>query len=125
MSKERLKQFKNSLDFLDDSADMSDYHRLIDTLENLYKDGELDWIHRYAREKTRRVEELEMKHENIGAIFSRQNMRDRIQVLERENKRYRSNITELVLFIETSDEELHRKLHKTHVVLDKLLEGES
>lgn len=48
-----------------------------------------------------------------------------IDSLNDQNKRYHSNITELVLFIETSDEELHRKLHKTHVVLDKLLEGES
>src|SRR5690625_3647218 len=61
MSKERLKQFKNSLDFLDDSADMSDYHRLIDTLENLYKDGELYWVYRYAREQSGRVQELEQQ----------------------------------------------------------------
>lgn len=40
-------------------------------------------------EQAERAEELEMKYENTGAIFSRQNMRDRIQVLEQENKRYR------------------------------------
>ena len=73
MSKERLKQFKNSLDFLDDSADMSDYHRLIDTLENLYKDGELDWIHRFASKQSGRVQEL-----------------------ERQNKRYRESILKVV-----------------------------
>lgn len=108
MSKERLKQFKNSLDFLDDSADMSDYHRLIDTLENLYRDGELDWVHRYAREQAGRVQELEdeLKALKIGwkvsSEFSQRweskyyalaketaNYRKQRNQLERKNERYK------------------------------------
>ena len=59
MSKVRLEGFGDYIDFLDDSADMEDYHRFIDTLKNLYADGELDWIYRYAKEQFKRAQELE------------------------------------------------------------------
>lgn len=116
MSKERLKQFKNSLDFLDDSADMSDYHRLIDTLENLYKDGELDWIHRYAREQAERVQELEKEKEQDP----RQGM---LEDLHAENKRYREAIEKALNRIET-EISYDQFRYDVEAILLKALEGD-
>ena len=55
---ERLEGFRKQIKFLDDSADMEDYHRLVDTLKNMYEDGELSWIVKYAKEQAERAQEL-------------------------------------------------------------------
>ena len=69
MSKERLEGFGDYIDFLDDSADMEDYHRFIDTLKNLYADGELDWIYRYAKEQFKKAQELERENKQIKEAY--------------------------------------------------------
>ena len=82
MSRERLEEFKDDLDFLDDSADMEDYHRLIDTLKNLYGDGELDWVYRFAKEQAERVQELE-------TVIEQDKRQSVLEGLYEQNKRYR------------------------------------
>lgn len=59
MSKERLKEFKDRIDFLDDSQDMQDHGRFVDTCLNLYEEGYFHWVVRYAKEQAERVQELE------------------------------------------------------------------
>lgn len=61
MSKERLEEFKKQIDFLDDSADMEDFGRFVDTIQNMYEDGEFHWIVRYLKEQAERVQELEQQ----------------------------------------------------------------
>src|SRR5699024_8580802 len=80
MSKERLEEFREEIDFLDDSADMEGYHRFIDTLKNLYEDGDLNWIYRYAKEQAERVRELESKLDRIRFVNND---------YDKQNKRYR------------------------------------
>lgn len=63
--KERLEEFKDELDFLDDSADMEDYHRFIDSLKNLYEGGELNWIYRYAKEQANRADKNAQDSEDM------------------------------------------------------------
>lgn len=68
---ERLEEFRKILDFIDDSADMEEYHRFVDTLKNLYPDGEPDWIYRYAKKKAERVEELEQQNKRYREYLGR------------------------------------------------------
>lgn len=87
MSKERLEEFKDYIDFLDDSADMQDHGRFVDTCMNLYEDGWFHWIYRYAKGQAEtldkcaeRNKELEEDYEYLSHHYG----------LETEqNKRYR------------------------------------
>src|SRR5699024_6291964 len=84
MSKERLKlkEFRNYIDFLDDSQDMQDHGRFIDTLQSLYEDGWFDWLYLYAKEQSERVQELE----DITYQDERQAV---LEGMYEQNKRYR------------------------------------
>src|SRR5690625_466693 len=84
MSKERLKlkEFRNYIDFLDDSQDMQDHGRFIDTLQSLYEDGWFDWLYLYAKEQSERVQELE----DIVYQDERQAV---LEGMYEQNKRYR------------------------------------
>lgn len=44
--------------------------------------------------------------------------------LENQNKRYRERVAQLINYIEMTDDETDRQVHKIHVILDSLLEGE-
>ena len=84
MSKERLKlkEFRNYIDFLDDSQDMQDHGRFIDTLQSLYEDGWFDWLYLYAKEQSERVQKLE-------AIIEQDERQAVLEGLYEQNKRYR------------------------------------
>src|SRR5699024_2586967 len=84
MSKERLKlkEFRNYIDFLDDSQDMQDYGRFIDTLQSLYEDGWFDWLYLYAKEQSERVQELE-------EIIYQDERQAVLEGMYEQNKRYR------------------------------------
>src|SRR5699024_2814647 len=84
MSKERLKlkEFRNYIDFLDDSQDMQDHGRFIDTLQSLYEDGWFKWIYRLAKEQAERVQELE-------EIIYQDERQAVLEGIYEQNKRYR------------------------------------
>src|SRR5690625_81381 len=84
MSKERLKlkEFRNYIDFLDDSQDMQDHGRFIDTLQSLYEDGWFDWLYLYAKEQSERVQELE-------EIIYQDERQAVLEGMYKQNKRYR------------------------------------
>src|SRR5690625_1258789 len=84
MSKERLKlkEFRNYIDFLDDSQDMQDHGRFIDTLQSLYEDGWFDWLYLYAKEQSERVQELE-------DIIYQDERQALLEGMYEQNKRYR------------------------------------
>ena len=84
MSKERLKlkEFRNYIDFLDDSQDMQDHGRFIDTLQSLYEDGWFDWLYLYAKEQSERVQELE-------TVIEQDKRQSVLEGLYEQNKRYR------------------------------------
>src|SRR5699024_1282770 len=85
MSKERLKlkEFRNYIDFLDDSQDMQDHGRFIDTLQSLYEDGWFDWLYIYAKEQAERVQELE-------DIIYQDERQVVLEGMYEQNKRYRA-----------------------------------
>src|SRR5699024_10094701 len=87
MSKERLKikEFRNYIDFLDDSQDMQDHGRFIDTLQSLYEDGWFDWLYLYAKEQSERVQELE-------TVIEQDKRQSVLEGLYEQNKRYREAI---------------------------------
>lgn len=107
MSKERLEEFKEKIDFLDDSADMDDFGRFVDTLQNMYEDGEFHWIVRYTKEQAERVKELEEDCEYLSHHYG----------LEAEkNKRYREAMEKAI------DELNHGCKYHAHYVLEQRLE---
>ena len=87
MSKERLKlkEFRNYIDFLDDSQDMQDHGRFIDTLQSLYEDGWFDWLYLYAKEQSERVQKLE-------AIIEQDKRQSVLEGMYEQNERYREAI---------------------------------
>src|SRR5699024_721395 len=86
MSKERLEEFKKQIDFIDDSADMDDFGRFVDTLQNMYEDGEFHWIVRYLKEQAERVEELEEKKRKLNFAIGSYSLQvsEISQMIERE-----------------------------------------
>src|SRR5699024_7606011 len=99
MSKERLEEFRKEIDFLDDSADMQDHGRLVDTCMNLYEDGWFHWIYRYAKEQAERVDELERKNYDLredlaGRHSTVEELNEKIDKLWIQNKCYREAIQE-------------------------------
>jgi|SRR5690625_929628 len=90
MSKERLEEFKDYIDFLDDSQDMQDHGRFVDTLHSLYEDGWFDWIYLYAKEQDERVKEYEYRYNKHLDLDIKNH--DKIRQLEQQNKRYREFI---------------------------------
>ncbi|GIP63341.1 hypothetical protein J32TS6_18960 [Virgibacillus pantothenticus] len=90
MSKERLEEFKDYIDYLDDSLDMQDNGRFVDALHSLYEDGWLDWVYKYAKKQAKRVQELEntiKAHDhskNLNAMVAGENVNLKI-----ENQRYK------------------------------------
>lgn len=111
MDKERLKEFKQQIDFLDDSADMEDYHRLIDTLKNMYEDGWLKELvstveeqsekingmahviklkNKEMRELSKFLKERNIPLKDLSPLITAMN---HVQELERVNKQLKSNLS--------------------------------
>lgn len=65
-NKERLEEFRDYINYLDDSQDMQDHGRFIDTLHSLYEDGWFHWVYKYAKKQAKRVQELEVKAERVN-----------------------------------------------------------
>lgn len=105
MSKERLEEFKDYIDFLDDSQDMQDHGRFVDTLHSLYEDGWFDWIFLYAIEQAERVQELEKKIEKESRVR---------KYLRNKNKLYLNTIRKAERLTD----------YEANVILRKALEGE-
>ncbi len=110
----RLKEFKQQIDYLDDSADMEDYHRLIDTLKNMYEDGwlkELEWI--------------KLQRSTVGEIVRHSESKDK------ENARLREALRRIILEehqnMEGYDTEIFKLakdgLDMSEVEVKNLLEG--
>lgn len=59
MSKERLEEFREFIDFMYESIDIEDHQRFVAISDSLLKDGWFRWIYQYAKEQAERVEELE------------------------------------------------------------------
>ena len=91
--KERLKEFKKQIEFLDDSADMDDFGRFVDTLQNMYEDGEFHWIIRYLKEQAERVQELEETVEDYKTVNKELHQRGR--KVRKQNKRYQEALEEI------------------------------
>ncbi len=74
--------------------------------------------------------EATMKIQDLDEVLSMQsdevmNQAYKIGDLKQQNKHYNKVITRIVNYIETTEDEMHRQLHKIHVVLDNVLEDES
>src|SRR5690625_5290218 len=91
MSKERLEEFKDYIDFLDDSQGMQDHGRFVDTLHSLYEDGWFDWIYLHAKEQDERVKEYEYRYNKHLDLDIKNH--DKIRQLEQQIKRYRELLT--------------------------------
>ena len=70
MSKERLEEFKDYIDFLDDSNDMEDHERFIDTLLSLYDDGWFYWVHRYTKEQAELLQQISNKNVELNEFLN-------------------------------------------------------
>lgn len=101
MSKERLEEFRKTLDFIDDSADMEDYHRFVDTLKNTHQDGELNWIYRYAKEQAERVQELERDYKAVFDLISVRGYQKRLDMMN-QNKRYRETLEDITYYTDNA-----------------------
>ena len=95
MSNERLEEFKKQIEFLDDSADMDDFGRFVDTLQNMYEDGEFHWIVRYLKEQAERVQELVKAHELKD--LEHQGLVRQIKEKDEQNKLYRDLLTSRIV----------------------------
>jgi|SRR5690625_843903 len=120
MSKERLKlkEFRNYIDFLDDSQDMQDHGRFIDTLQSLYEDGWFGWLYLYAKEQSELVQKLE-------AIIEQDERQAVLEGLYEQNKRYREALFKMDDYdIELGDmrEDMQEKLLQIKYIKDKALE---
>ncbi len=134
MSKERLrlKEFRDYIDFLDDSQDMQDHGRFIDTLQSLYEDGWFDWIYLYTKEQTERADML--AHENLEIRKGYQERSKRVQELEtyvetgsyinrklrKQNRSYRKAIEKAM---DVLGQPGMTKM-TAHMILDEALEGD-
>lgn len=83
---DRLEEFKDYIDFLDDSQDMQDHSRFVDTFISMYEDNMIHGIYRYAKEQAEQVEELSNWQDLHKA--------DTIK-LDNQNKRYRELLVEI------------------------------
>jgi len=51
------------------------------------------WVEKCPVEAAMRIQELEMKYENTGAMFNRSRMKQRIEDLEKENEELKKNLS--------------------------------
>lgn len=59
MSKKRLEDFREFIDFMYESLDIEDHQRFVAISEFMIESGWFKWICRYAKEQAERVQELE------------------------------------------------------------------
>jgi|SRR5699024_2898908 len=87
MSKERLEEFREFIDFMYESVDIEDHQRFIAISETMIKDGWFKWVYRYAKEQAERVEELEKVEYALQETYRQE--REYNKKLEQQNKHYR------------------------------------
>jgi len=86
MSKERLEEFREFVDFMYESIDIEDHQRFIAISDSMLNDGWFKWIYRLAKEQAERVQELEgIKNDAI----------EQIDVTQERNKRLENRVQEL------------------------------
>lgn len=115
IDEERLISFGKSIYFMDDSVDMEDHRRLLCTLENMYSDGDLRWIYKFAQEQTelaKRIKEnakglretLRLRQDQVAQL--EQKIRVDSELFEKQvqtNKRYREALEEVKKYINSGD----------------------
>src|SRR5690625_2007116 len=106
MSKERLEEIKEQFKYL----------------QGDFMQDDIGWL----IEQAERAEESERQMFTIveNTEKSKSMLNFKIKLLEKQNKRYRERVAQLINYIEMTDDETDRQVHKIHVILDGLLEGE-
>src|SRR5699024_8850403 len=82
MSKERLEEFREFVDFMYESIDIEDHQRFIAISDSMLNDGWFKWIYRLAKEQSERVQELE-------DIIYQDERQAVLEGMYEQNKRYR------------------------------------
>src|SRR5699024_12021204 len=94
MSKERLEEFREFVDFMYESIDIEDHQRFIAISDSMLNDGWFKWIYRLAKEQTERVQELEELNRILSSdksMFIEELVRE-----QQQNKRYRKALVEII-----------------------------
>src|SRR5699024_5936909 len=82
MSKERLEEFREFVDFMYESIDIEDHQRFIAISDSMLNDGWFKWIYRLAKEQSERVQEIE-------DIIYQDERQAVLEGMYEQNKRYR------------------------------------
>src|SRR5699024_944844 len=82
MSKERLEEYREFVDFMYESIDIEDHQRFIAISDSMLNDGWFKWIYRLAKEQSERVQELE-------DIIYQDERQAVLEGMYEQNKRYR------------------------------------
>ena len=82
MSKERLEEFREFVDFMYESIVIEDHQRFIAISDSMLNDGWFKWIYRLAKEQSERVQELE-------DIIYQDERQAVLEGMYEQNKRYR------------------------------------
>src|SRR5699024_5109121 len=118
MSKERLEEFREFVDFMYESIDIEDHQRFIAISDSMLNDGWFKWIYLYAKEQAERVQELE-------TVIEQDKRQSVLEGLYEQNKRYREALFKMDDYdIELGDmrEDMQEKLLQIKYIKDKALE---
>src|SRR5690625_2948050 len=104
MSEERLAKMNKKVVGLIDGEDFSDLVQMdVDTYA---------WFYKQAERALKNADDIHVMDLQLASE-------------QKENKRYRERVAQLINYIEMTDDEADRQVHKIHVILDRLLEGDS
>lgn len=99
-----------------------DKHTLIKSL--ISRNRELSKLRDVIRQDSDKIQELEDKNDilrhSINDVSGAAGFM--LKKSEQQNKRYRERVAQLINYIEMTDDETDRQVHKIHVILDGLLE---
>lgn len=137
MTKERLEEFREFIDFMYESIDLEDHQRFIAISESMLKDGWFKWIYKLAKEQAERVQEMENEMKRIKIKYratkeSHYSYSEITSQLEQQNKRYREAIEKAIEMISEStgtittpkEMSLYDAWILKSILLETILEGE-